>query len=440
MEYRTKATVMDAEAISRAVTRIAHEILEANKGAGNLAFVGIVTRGAALAEILAAKVLEIEGAEVPRRHARHQLLPRRPRHPALAGGAPHRHPVRRRGPRRHPRRRRALHRAHDPRGDGRDHGLRPPVLDPAGGARRPRPPRAADPRGLRGQERALVAPGAGQGLPRARPTVATPPRSSSASKGARRRCCPSRHIIDIQDLTPEDITLILDTAESFKEVNERRIKKLPTLRGRTIVNLFLEPSTRTRTSFEIAAKRLSADGINFSASTSATVKGESLADTAETLSAMACDLVIVRHKYAGSPRMLAEHMDAHIINGGDGMHQHPTQALLDLYTMREQLGHLEGLKVGIVGDIAHSRVAGSLVPALRMVGATPIVIAPPTLLPARPDVLGAEVGRHARRGAARARRRLHAAHPDGARRGHAVPEPARVRAPLGHERARGSRR
>jgi aspartate carbamoyltransferase catalytic subunit len=201
----------------------------------------------------------------------------------------------------------------------------------------------------------------------------------------------TRHIIDIEDLTADEIALILDTAESFKEVNERRIKKLPTLRGRTIVNLFLEPSTRTRTSFEIAAKRLSADGINFSASASATVKGESLVDTAETLSAMACDLVIIRHKYAGSPRILAEHMDAHIINGGDGMHQHPTQALLDLFTMRERLGHLEGLTVGIVGDISHSRVVGSLAPALRMVGATPIVVGPATLMPARPDVLGARV-------------------------------------------------
>ena len=206
----------------------------------------------------------------------------------------------------------------------------------------------------------------------------------------------TRHIIDVQDLTDIDIALILDTAESFKEVNERRIKKLPTLRGRTIVNLFLEPSTRTRTSFEIAAKRLSADAVNFAASASATAKGESLADTAETLSAMACDLVIVRHKYAGSPRMLAEHMDAHIINGGDGMHQHPTQALLDLFTMRERLGRLEGLTVGIVGDIAHSRVAGSLVPALKMVGARPIVIGPPTLMPARPDVLGAEASHYAR--------------------------------------------
>jgi len=201
----------------------------------------------------------------------------------------------------------------------------------------------------------------------------------------------SKHILSMDDLNSDDIARILETAESFAEVNERRIKKLPTLRGLTIVNLFLEPSTRTRMSFEIAAKRLSADGVNFTASSSATVKGESLRDTAATLSAMNCDLVIVRHKYAGAPRMLTEMMDCPIVNGGDGLHQHPTQALLDLYTMKRALGHLEGLKVGIVGDISHSRVAGSLIPALRKVGATPIVIAPPTLLPSRPDVLGAEV-------------------------------------------------
>jgi aspartate carbamoyltransferase catalytic subunit len=201
----------------------------------------------------------------------------------------------------------------------------------------------------------------------------------------------SKHILGMDDLTADDIARVLETAESFSEVNERRIKKLPTLRGLTVVNLFLEPSTRTRTSFEIAAKRLSADAINFSASASATVKGESLRDTAATLAAMSCDLVIVRHKYAGAPRMLAEVMDCSVVNGGDGMHEHPTQALLDLYTMKRSLGRLEGLRVGIVGDICHSRVAGSLVPALRKVGATPVVIAPPTLLPARPDVLGAEV-------------------------------------------------
>ncbi|MDZ4179308.1 MAG: aspartate carbamoyltransferase catalytic subunit [Coriobacteriia bacterium] len=199
-----------------------------------------------------------------------------------------------------------------------------------------------------------------------------------------------RHIMTMDDLSAEDITTILDTAESFKEVNERRIKKLPTLRGRTIINLFLEPSTRTRTSFEIAAKRLSADAVNMTGSASATVKGESLRDTAKTLSAMACDLIVVRHAYAGAPQVLSECMDAHVINGGDGKHQHPTQALLDLFTMRQHMGRLEGLTVGIVGDICHSRVAGSLIPALRAVGATPVLVGPPTLMPARPDVLGAE--------------------------------------------------
>jgi len=201
----------------------------------------------------------------------------------------------------------------------------------------------------------------------------------------------SEHLLNIEDLTPEDIYLVLDTARSFKEVNERPIKKLPTLRGRTVVNLFLEPSTRTRTSFEIAAKRLSADGINFSASTSATTKGESLVDTAQTLDAMNCDLVIIRHRYAGSPYILTQNMRAHIINGGDGKHQHPTQALLDLFTIRERFGRFEGLKVGIVGDIAHSRVAGSLAPGLRALGAEVTLVAPPTLLPARPDIWGVEV-------------------------------------------------
>lgn len=201
----------------------------------------------------------------------------------------------------------------------------------------------------------------------------------------------TRHILGMSDLTSDDILRLLETADSFHEVNERRIKKLPTLRGLTIVNLFMEPSTRTRTSFEIAAKRLSADAINFAASGSSTSKGESLRDTAATLAAMSCDLVVVRHKYAGAPRMLADVMDCSVVNGGDGMHEHPTQALLDLYTMKRRLGRLEGLTVGIVGDIAHSRVAGSLIPALRAVGATPVVVAPPTLLPSRPDALGAEV-------------------------------------------------
>jgi aspartate carbamoyltransferase catalytic subunit len=201
----------------------------------------------------------------------------------------------------------------------------------------------------------------------------------------------TRNILSVRDLTGDDIRTILDTASSFEEVNERTIKKLPTLRGRTIVNLFLEPSTRTRTSFELAAKRLSADAINMSGSASATVKGESLRDTAKTLASMSCDLIIVRHRYAGAPWILAESMDCCVVNGGDGRHEHPTQALLDLYAIRKRTGRLKGLTVGIVGDVAHSRVAGSLVPALAAVGARPVLIAPPTLLPARPDVLGAEV-------------------------------------------------
>lgn len=201
----------------------------------------------------------------------------------------------------------------------------------------------------------------------------------------------SRDLIDISDISPAEIEMILTTARSFAEVNERDIKKLPTLRGRTVVNLFLEPSTRTRTSFEIAAKRLSADAINMTGSASATVKGESLIDTAETLSAMSCDLIVVRHKYAGAARLLARHIDAHVVNGGDGMHQHPTQTLLDIYTMRQRIGEIEGKTVGLVGDIAHSRVAGSLVPALKSLGARVIVVAPPTMLPANPALLGAEV-------------------------------------------------
>jgi aspartate carbamoyltransferase catalytic subunit len=199
-----------------------------------------------------------------------------------------------------------------------------------------------------------------------------------------------KHLIDLKNYSIDEIYEILDLARSFKEVNDRAIKKLPTLRGRTIINLFLEPSTRTRTSFEIAGKRLSADTINMSASASSTTKGESLSDTAETLNAMNCDLVIVRHRMAGAPRILARHMDCHVINGGDGKHLHPTQALLDLYTIREQIGSFEGKRIGIVGDILHSRVAGSLAPALKALGAQPIFIGPATLMPARPDILGAQ--------------------------------------------------
>jgi aspartate carbamoyltransferase catalytic subunit len=202
-----------------------------------------------------------------------------------------------------------------------------------------------------------------------------------------------KHLIDIDEYSVDEIFEILDTARSFKEVNDRTIKKLPTLRGRTIVNLFLEPSTRTRTSFEIAGKRLGADVINFSASSSSTQKGESLADTGETLDAMNCDLAIIRSKNEGAPRLLARHVNAHVVNGGDGKHQHPTQALLDAFTIREyypSFTGFEGLRVGIIGDVSHSRVVGSLVPLLKMLGASPVVIAPPTLMPARPEALGCD--------------------------------------------------
>lgn len=199
-----------------------------------------------------------------------------------------------------------------------------------------------------------------------------------------------KHLIDIDEYSVEEITEILDTARSFKEVNDRTIKKLPTLRGRTVINLFLEPSTRTRTSFEIAGKRMSADVINFSASSSSTKKGETLADTGETLNAMNADLIVVRSKQEGAPRLLARHVDAHIVNGGDGKHQHPTQALLDAFTIRKRFGRLEGLRIGIVGDIAHSRVVGSLVPLLVKMGAKPIVIGPATLMPSEPGWWGCE--------------------------------------------------
>lgn len=199
-----------------------------------------------------------------------------------------------------------------------------------------------------------------------------------------------RHLIDITEYSAEDIMTILETATKFKEVNERKIKKVPTLKGFTVVNMFNEPSTRTRSSFELAEKRLSCDSLNFGGGSTSVVKGESLVDTIETLAAYKIDMVIVRDKHAGVPRLIADHIDVSVIDAGDGKHQHPTQALLDLYSIWEKLGKLEGLHVGIVGDIGHSRVCGSLIPALKIMGCEVTVIAPPTLLPARPDVLGAD--------------------------------------------------
>ncbi|RJQ54139.1 MAG: aspartate carbamoyltransferase catalytic subunit [Actinobacteria bacterium] len=201
----------------------------------------------------------------------------------------------------------------------------------------------------------------------------------------------SQDLLGIEELTREEIELILSTADSFSEIATRTIKKVPTLRGRTIINLFCEPSTRTRTSFELAGKRLSGDVINISGSSSATVKGESLRDTANTIQAMSPDIVVIRHSAAGSAKMLADLMECSVVNAGDGSHEHPTQALLDLFTIRKHLARIEGLHVGIVGDITHSRVARSNILALGKMGARVTVIGPPTLIPKEVEKLGVRV-------------------------------------------------
>lgn len=199
-----------------------------------------------------------------------------------------------------------------------------------------------------------------------------------------------RHLIDIREYSAEDLTLILDTAERFKAINERRIKKVPVLKGYTVVNMFNEPSTRTRSSFEIAEKRLSCDTLNFGGSSTSTVKGESLDDTVQTLCSYKIDMIVVRDRHAGVPRKIADISGVSVIDAGDGKHQHPTQALLDLYSIREAKGHIDGLHVGIVGDISHSRVCGSLVPALKTMGAKVTLIGPATLMPPAPEALGAD--------------------------------------------------
>jgi aspartate carbamoyltransferase catalytic subunit len=200
-----------------------------------------------------------------------------------------------------------------------------------------------------------------------------------------------RHLLGILGLSEAEITLILDTARAFAEVSLRPIKKVPTLRGKTVVNFFMEPSTRTRSSFEVAEKRLSADTLNFSPSASSVVKGESLIDTARNLEAMAPDMIVIRHKASGAPHFLARHCRSNIINAGDGSHEHPTQALLDAYTIREKKGRLKGLRVAIVGDLMHSRVLRSNLFLLRTVGADLVVCGPPTLVPPEIDRLGTGV-------------------------------------------------
>lgn len=200
-----------------------------------------------------------------------------------------------------------------------------------------------------------------------------------------------QHLISIEDLERDEFVLILDTAEQLLPIAERQRKSVPTLRGKVVCNLFLEDSTRTRISFDLAAKRLSAEVINFSGKGSSVSKGESFKDTALTLDAMGVDCVVVRSHSSGAPLQLAEYLDVPILNAGDGWHQHPTQALLDVFTMRRHLGDLTGRKVAVVGDVLHSRVARSEVQALRLMGAEVVIVAPPTLLPPAVERWGATV-------------------------------------------------
>ncbi|MBI5673068.1 MAG: aspartate carbamoyltransferase catalytic subunit [Nitrospirae bacterium] len=200
-----------------------------------------------------------------------------------------------------------------------------------------------------------------------------------------------KDLLSLASLSVDEIMLVLETADSFKEVTGREIKKVPALRGKTVVNLFFEPSTRTRTSFELAAKRLSADVINFSPSSSSVVKGETLLDTARNIEAMQADIIVLRHSSAGAAETLAHGVKSSVINAGDGWHEHPTQALLDLYTIRQRGMNFNGLRVAIVGDVSHSRVARSNICALIKLGAEVRLVGPPTMMPSRVEKLGPKV-------------------------------------------------
>lgn len=227
------------------------------------------------------------------------------------------------------------------------------------------------------------------------PAPALPPAPASAHAGAPTAAAPApwtrRHLLGLEELSAEEIVRLLDSATSFAEVSARSIKKVPALRGKVVVNMFVESSTRTKTSFSLAAKRLSADVQDFSPSTSSLSKGETLKDTALNIEAMGVDFVVIRHGASGAPHLLASVLKASVINAGDGAHEHPTQGLLDIYTMREAKGRVQGLKVAIVGDISHSRVARSNIWGLTKLGAEVTVVGPATLVPARMQELGVRV-------------------------------------------------
>jgi aspartate carbamoyltransferase catalytic subunit len=201
----------------------------------------------------------------------------------------------------------------------------------------------------------------------------------------------SRHLLGLEGVSKEDLTLILDTTETFREILDRQVKKTPTLRGMTVLNLFYEPSTRTRISFELAEKRLSADTINFTPSTSSVKKGESLRDTVQNIEAMKIDMVVVRHQASGVPYYLTQCLDSNIINAGDGTHEHPTQGLLDMFTIRRRYGKLKGLRVVLVGDVKHSRVTRSNLLGLKTMGASVALCGPSTLIPAEAEKFGVDI-------------------------------------------------
>jgi aspartate carbamoyltransferase catalytic subunit len=222
------------------------------------------------------------------------------------------------------------------------------------------------------------------------------PKASSSSPRKRSRPDPAfvwtrKDLVGLDELSAEEVLHVLDTAESFKEVSTRSIRKVPTLRGKVVALLFFEDSTRTRMSFELAASRLSADTLLFSAKGSSVAKGETTLDTARNVEAMGVDIIVIRHGQAGAPHMLARKMKASVVNAGDGQHEHPTQALLDIFTIRQRLGRVAGVKVAIVGDIAHSRVARSNILGLRKLGAEVVVVGPPTLVPSAIRPMGCEI-------------------------------------------------
>ena len=376
--------VMDADRMGRTLARIAHEIVERNRGIEELALVGIRTRGVPIARRLAHAIGEINGHTVPTgvlditlyrddlmRHAvGPQPLVRRTEIPfsiddkrillvddVLYTG-------------------RTIRAALDALIDfGRPKVIQLVVLD------RSRAPRAADQGRLRRQEPADVAvaerPGAPDGSRR--------PRRGRDSRIMK------KDLLGIADLSRDEIYLILDTAEAMREIGQRPIKKVPTLRGKTVVNLFFEPSTRTRTSFEIAEKRLSADTLNIAVASSSVLKGETLVDTAMNIEAMSPDMIVLRHASSGACHLLARICKSRIINAGDGMHEHPTQALLDAFTIREHKKRIEGLKVAVVGDLLHSRVLRSNVQLLTKLGADVWLCGPPTMVPVGIERFGVRV-------------------------------------------------